>query len=172
MNHHDCRSCWFLAQIKPNSHRIAERNLARQGFRTFLPLHEETKRARGKFRTQQSPLFPGYVFVEFDLSHGSWRTVNSTYGITRLVSFGNAPTPVPLDLVNQLMLRCNRDGRLVPPKLLKPGDQVTLTKGPFANFVATIEQVAPDRRIWVLMDIMGGQTRVAVDATSVQTIRQ
>ena len=90
--------------------------------------------------------------------------VNSTNGITRLVSFGKEPTAVPLDLVSQLMLRCDAQGKLLPPKVLKPGDQVKLTKGPFANFVAEVEKIAPDRRVWVLMDIMGGQTRVAVGA--------
>ena len=103
-------------------------------------------------------------FVAFDVARGFWRTVNSTYGITRLVSFGKEPTAVPLDLVSQLMLRCDAKGKLLPPKLLKPGDQVTLTKGPFANFVAEVEKIAPDRRVWVLMEIMGAQTRVAVGA--------
>jgi len=53
---------------------------------------------------------------------------------------------------------------VLPPKLLKLGDQVALNTGPFANFVAEVEKIAPDRRVWVLMDIMGGKTRVAVGA--------
>ena len=122
MTYHDRGTTWFLAQFKPNSHNIAERNLTRQGFRTFLPMQEETKRARGKFITQMRPLFPGYLFVALDMLRGGWRAVNSTYGITRLVSLGKEPTPVPLDLVSQLMLRCDREGKLMPPKLLKPGD--------------------------------------------------
>ena len=50
---------WFLAQMKPNSHDIANRNLTRQGFETFLPLQEETRRTRGRFVTRRRPLFPG-----------------------------------------------------------------------------------------------------------------
>lgn len=169
MSYHDCGTTWFLAQFKPNSHNIAERNLVRQGFRTFLPLQEETKRARGKFTTRLRPLFPGYIFVALNVLHGGWRAVNSTYGITRLVSLGNEPTPVPLDLVSQLMLRCDREGKLLPPRLLKPGDEVTVTKGPFAEFVAEVEKIAPDRRVWVLMEIMGGKTRVAVQAEHLRT---
>lgn len=164
MTYHDRGSSWFLAQIKPNSHNIAVRNLMRQGFRIFLPMQEETKRAGDKFTTQMRPLFPGYLFVALDMLQGGWRAVNSTYGITRIVSLGNEPTLVPLDLVSQLMLRCDREGKLLPPKLLTPGDEVMLTKGPFMNFVATIESIAPDKRIWVLMELMGAQTRVAVSA--------
>jgi transcriptional antiterminator RfaH len=88
MTDQDHGTRWFLAQCKPNSHHVAERNLARQGFAVFLPLQEETKRARGRFVTRMRPLFPGYLFVALDIRQGLWRAVNSTLGITRLVSLG------------------------------------------------------------------------------------
>lgn len=149
---------WFLAQLKPNSHNIAQRNLIRQGFETFLPMQDETRRLREKFVTQARPLFPGYIFVALDMEQGHWRAVNSTPGITRLVSLGKAPTPVPRDLVLALQQR-------VAPAtgdVFAPGDQVAVMRGPFADFVATIDSMAPDRRVWVLMDLMGAQTRVGV----------
>ena len=168
MTDQDPGSRWFLAQCKPNSHHVAERNLARQGFQVFLPLQEETKRIRGRFVTQMRPLFPGYLFVALDIRNGPWRAVNSTLGITRLVSLGGTPTPVPGELVEQLRLRCDHDGKLLPPQSFKPGDQVTFARGPFANFVATIESLAPDRRVWVLLDLMGQQARVAVQTDQIR----
>ena len=96
---------WFLAQLKPNSVRIANANLIRQGFQTFLPMEKITRQCNGKLTTELRPLFPGYIFVSFDASLGLWRTVNPTQGITRLISFGKEPAPVPLDLVNELMMR-------------------------------------------------------------------
>ena len=166
----DQGTSWFLAQLKPNCADIADKNLKRQGFQTFLPTNDETRQRNGKFVTTKRPLFPGYIFVAFDVAHGLWRIVNSTYGITRLVSFGNEPKAVPLDLVSQLILRCDAKGQLQPMKLMKPGDQVTLTKGPFTNFLAEVEKIAPDRRVWVLMDIMGAQTRVAVGADQLRAV--
>ncbi len=161
---------WFLAQLKPNSANIADRNLQRQGFKTFLPMEEVTRRQQGKFKNVLQPLFPGYIFVSLDVLQGSWGRINSTYGVTRVVSFGNAPAEVPRELVLQLMLRCDAMGKMLPPSSLKPGDKVRLTTGPFANYVAEIERIAPDRRVWVLMDLMGGQTRVVVqpDALSIE----
>ena len=170
MTYHDGGKNWFLAQLKPNCANIVDKNLKRQGFQTFLPLEEETRQRDGKFITGTRPLFPGYIFVAFDVAQGLWRTVNSTQGITRLVSFGNKPTAVPQDLVSQLMLRCDAKDKLLPHQLLKPGDQVTLNKGPFANFVAEVEKITPDRRVWVLMEIMGGQTRVAVGADQLRVL--
>jgi len=155
---------WFLAQLKPNSAQLANKNLMRQGYRTFLPLETTTRQRSGKFVTALRPIFPGYIFVAFDVAEGAWRSVNSTYGVTRLVIFGKKPASVPSDLVAQLFQRCDVSGKLLPPQLLKPGDQVRMMTGPFTNFVASIEAIAPDCRIWVLMDFMGEKTRVAVDA--------
>jgi hypothetical protein len=57
---HDAQA-WFLAQIRPNSAQIALRNLARQGFVTFFPQEEGTRRSRGRFEPVLKPLFPGYA---------------------------------------------------------------------------------------------------------------
>lgn len=153
---------WFLAQIKPNARKIAERNLARQRFETFLPLIEQTDRHSGRFVQTHKPLFPGYIFVRFDPAKGAWRSINSTQGITKLVSFGQAPAPVPDDLVAQLRARCDQDGVVTPMPDLTVGDKVTVTQGPFAAFMAEILQVDEDQRVWLLIDLMGRQTRVAV----------
>jgi transcriptional antiterminator RfaH len=33
-----------------------------------------------------------------------------------------------------------------------------------------VENIAPDRRVWIWMDIMGGQTRVAVGADQLRAV--
>ena len=170
MQHFRTGNTWFLAQFKPNCHEMAERNLHRQNFQTFLPLHEETKRKSSRFITTLRPLFTGYLFVGFDPSKGGWRAINSTYGITRLVSFGEFPQPVPLDLISRLMLRCDEGGKLLPPRILMTGDAVKISSGPFASFVATVEKIGPDQRVWVLLDLMGQTTRVAVQPEALQVV--
>jgi len=161
---------WFLARLKPNCAGIAERNLKQQGFITFLPLEEETRSRNGKFVTSLRPLFPGYIFVAFDVAHGLWRTVNSTHGIAGLVAFGKAPAAVPTELVSELMLRCDGSGKLVPAQCLSPGDRVRLTSGPFAGFLARIEKVAPDQRAWILIEMLGGNVRLAVGAQRLRAV--
>lgn len=121
MTFQDPSTTWFLAQIKPNCAKIARANLHRQGFQSFLPVEEETRTRNGKFVTTMRPVFPGYIFVAFDVANGLWRAVNSTHGIARLVSFGKEPTPVPSDLISQLKRRCDGAELLVLTATLKPG---------------------------------------------------
>ncbi len=151
---------WFFVQLKPNRYIIAQKNLERQGFETFLPLEERVLLHAGKYVKLRKPLFPGYMFVAFDITQGVWRAVNSTYGVTRLVSFGTEPAEIPFELVSLLKQRCDIRGVLLPSKSFRPGDKVTITKGPFTSFVAEVEKVDPERRVWVLMDLMGGKARV------------
>jgi transcriptional antiterminator RfaH len=165
---HKQKKSWFLAQLKPNSVQIAYKNLKRQGFETFLPMEEVVQRQKGKFRTSFRPLFRGYIFVAFDITQGLWRAVNSTHGITRLVSFGSKPAEVPHDLMSQLILRCSEEGNLLPTERLEPGDYVRLMTGPFADYTAKIEEITPDQRVWVLLDIMGRKTRTNVAANQLR----
>ena len=93
---------------------------------------------------------------------------NLPLGVSKLVSFDGQPRPVPLDLVSGLMQRCDTAGKLLPAKQLAAGDQVELLTGPFANFIATVETIDIEQRIWVLMECMGQRTRMNVKAEQLQ----
>ena len=71
-------------------------------------------------------------------------------------------------LVSGLMLRCDASGALLPPKRLSEGDSVEMLTGPFASFIATVDTIDPEQRIWVLMDFMGQKTRMQVTADQLQ----
>ena len=146
---------WYLIQFKPNSHRLAERNLRRQGFETFLPMQKITRRKTSRFVNELKPLFPGYMFVSFNLEPAPWRTLNSTIGVSSLVSFGANQHHSPLQLISGLMRRCDASGVLLPPNRLSEGDRVKMLSGTFANFIATVDTIDPEQRIWVLIDFMG-----------------
>ena len=151
---------WFILQFKSNSHRIAAKNLNRQGFETFLPLHETTSRRLSRFISTSKPLFPGYMFIRFDKAESEWHKINSTYGVSHLITFNSILKSIPTIFVDHLMKRYDLLGKLMPIKKLKKGDQVTVLNGPFANFIATVEKYEADQRIWILMDLMGRKTKI------------
>ncbi|MEW5425229.1 transcription termination/antitermination protein NusG [Amorphus sp. 3PC139-8] len=160
---------WYLAQLKPNAWRIAEKNLHRQGFTVFNPLEKRTVARRGRFKSELQPVFPGYLFVQFDPTAGPWRVINSTYGVARLVTFeSDRPQAVPTDLVEAIRARCGDDGCFQPQEAFAPGSAVRFTTGPFAEFVATVEAIAPDKRIWVMLEIMGQETRILANQATVK----
>ena len=161
---------WYTVQFKPNSHKIAVRNLQRQGFETFLPMHEMTRRTAAKLETVTRPLFAGYMFVACDPEKAPWRQINSTYGVSRMLSFGEGPKPMPEALIAGLRARCDNVDKVMPLEDFEAGQSVEMHSGPFANFIATVEQMASDARVWVLLDFMGKETRVKVDKQQIQAV--
>lgn len=151
---------WYLVQFKSNSHKLAELNLNKQGFKTFLPLQNSTSRSGSKFLTKTKPLFPGYMFVSIELKAAPWRKINSTLGVSRLICQDGVPKKVPLEIVSALMSRCDSFGKLLPPGSFESGDSVAILSGALASFVATVETIDTNKRIWVLMDAMGRRTKV------------
>jgi len=151
---------WFVLQFKSNSHHIAAKNLNRQGFETFLPLYETTSRRTSRFMNTSKPLFPGYMFIKFDRAESVWHKINNTIGVSRLITFNSILKSIPTIIVDHLMKRCDLSGKLIPIKKLKKGDHVTVLKGPFANFIATVEKYETDQRIWILMDLMGRKAKI------------
>jgi transcriptional antiterminator RfaH len=151
---------WFILQFKSNSHHQAAKNLNQQGFETFLPLHDTTSRKLSRFINASKPLFPGYMFVRFDKAEPKWHKINSTYGVSRLITVNSILKSIPTSFVDSLMKRYDLSGKLVPIQKLEKGDQVKVLKGPFASFIATVEKYEADQRIWVLMDLMGRKTKI------------
>jgi transcriptional antiterminator RfaH len=160
---------WYLVQLKPGGLGRAKLNLARQGFETFMPLRAQTLRKRGQLRTEERPLFPGYLFVRLDPTRAPWRAINNTYGVARLVCLGgNTPNRVPSGLVEE-MINVARDGEWVPdPDMLKVGEDISLITGPFAGAIARIAAAPEGDRVLVLMEMMGQEVRAAVPLCAVE----
>ena len=161
---------WFILQFKSNSHHKAEKNLNQQGFETFLPLYNSTSRNLSRFRNTSKPLFPGYMFIRFDRAETHWHSINNTYGVSRVITFNSILKSTPTTFVENLIKRYDLSGNLLPVEKLKKGDQVKVLKGPFANFIATIEKYEDDQRIWILMDLMGQETKVQTPSNALQLL--
>ena len=153
---------WFILQFKSNSHHLAAKNLNQQGFETFLPLHDTTSRKLSRFMSTSKSLFPGYMFIKFDRAESQWHKINNTYGVSRLITFNSLLKSIPTKFVDSLMKRYDSSGKLIPIQKLKEGDRVKILKGPFADFIASVENYESEQRIWVLMDLMGRTTKIQI----------
>ena len=161
---------WYILQYKPNSHHQATKNLNKQGFETFLPFHSTTSRKASRFISTAQPLFPGYMFIRFDKTESDWHKINNTFGVSRLITFNTVLKSIPTAFVNNLMKQYDLSGELFPVKKLNKGDRVKVLKGPFANFIATVETYETEQRIWILMDLMGRKAKIQTHSDVIQPL--
>jgi transcriptional antiterminator RfaH len=159
---------WFILQFKSNSHHLAAKNLNRQGFETFLPLHGVTSRKLSQFINTSKPLFPGYMFIRFDRTESEWHKINNTYGVSRLITFNSILKSIPTSFVDSLMKRYDLSGKLLPILKMGKGNKVEILEGPFANFIATVEKYESEQRIWLLMDLMGRKAKIQTPLNALQ----
>src|SRR5258705_10706704 len=94
---------WYAVHTLPFAEARAEGQLHRQGFRTFQPKRHKTVRHARRLSTVEAPFFPRYLFIGLDLARDRWRSVNSTFGVSRLVMWGDQPHPVPHGVVEALI---------------------------------------------------------------------
>jgi transcriptional antiterminator RfaH len=162
---------WYVAQLKPNGLLRAQRNLKQQDFHSFNPSRVETISVRNTRKPLPRPLFPGYLFVQFQSGQNGWQTINSTRGVARLIlnDFRN-PRPLPSAFMAELMARCDIAGAMKPPENIKPGDRIRVLSGPFADLVTTVEQLDKDSRIQVLIDLMGRSVNTSLPKNIVERI--
>jgi len=160
---------WYLAQLKPGGFERAVTNLARQGYESFMPMREETRRRAERWDTKLRPLFPGYLFVKVPDDRQQWRSINATYGVSRLVALdAGRPTQVAPELIAALQARVLEDGKLKPTAEFDVGDKVRVVSGPLADKLAEIESVPEQGRIYVLLELMGRYTKAMLSATDVE----
>ena len=153
---------WYLLQSKPNAYIMACENLRRQGFDVFLPLIIKTTKKNSKFVETTVPLFPGYLFMGTSIDTVPWKSINGTRGISRAVTSDGVYRPVNSQIIEGLQYRCDENGVIRNLNDITSGDRIKIDRGPFAEFICTVDEVEDGRRAWVLIDLLKQQVRAAV----------
>jgi transcriptional antiterminator RfaH len=163
---------WYVVHTQPLNEIRAELNLRRQGFATYLPRYQRTRRHARKTETVTRPLFPRYIFVGLDLARDRWRAIQSTFGVSNLVFAGETPLAMPDGVVDEIRARESGDGfvALGLPAGIGPGSRVRLIDGIFADSKGVLERIADDRRVAILLELLGREVRVFVPAASIGTL--
>lgn len=129
-------SPWILLKTKWCREYQALENLGKLGITAYLPRCAE-KRHAGFRKTQQQPLFPGYIFAQ-----PNGHALPTVYGVAGAVMFGANVAHVDEEIIAELKRRETSAGviDLSEEALseIKTGDQVKIVSGPFANLVGEL----------------------------------
>lgn len=110
----------------------------------LLPMHDEEEVKDGEKKVVSRKIFPGYLLIHMEVNDHSWYVVRNTPGVTGFV--GTTTKPIPLtDEEAQRILNANQKKVAVHTRV-KVGDKIRITQGAFADNVATVTEVAEDRK--------------------------
>ncbi|MGI2140634.1 transcription/translation regulatory transformer protein RfaH [Shewanella baltica] len=163
---------WYLLYCKPRSEARAQQNLALQNLETYLPMVSEEKSQRGRKQTCRVPLFPNYLFINFDPSQTSVRQVHSTRGVNRIVNCQEKMTPIDDRVIHAIRMKELTPFQAVLDEELEftSGEKVRFKDGPFVDLEGVFYEKCPNKRCRVLFNIMGQLKAVAVPEQAVERV--
>lgn len=153
---------WYCVMTQPRREAWAFENLARQGFRGWLPLMVRTVRHARRVTTVRTALFPRYGFLALDLARDRWRSVNGTFGVVGLLMEEDRPRPVPPGVVEHLQALADTEGAVRFGLEVEPGRRVRVLTGPFADRLATVTRLDEKGRVALLLEILGAERTVVM----------
>lgn len=157
---------WYVVQTQVNGEVKAAENLRRQGFETYLPRYLKRRRHARKLDFVAKPLFPRYMFVAIDTATQRWRSVQSTFGVSRLVTNAEEPAAVPDGVIPAMKAREDAKGfvKMDARPAFAPGDRVRVLAGAFMDNAGLFNGMADHDRVSILLDMLGRKVRVLLDA--------
>lgn len=160
---------WYLIYTKPRQEYLARENLDRQGFVTYLPLVQQSRRRNGRYIKNIEPYFPRYLFIQLNTDTDNWAPIRSTLGVSQMVRFGGIPAVVPDELITCLKENDDPDGlQKIIRRDMSPGDRVEIVSGPFAGYVGIYQQQKSAERVAVLLEIVGKNADLTLSAHDLQ----
>lgn len=164
------RRHWHLVMTKPGNEEGAVANLCRQGYLVYFPRLVQKVFRRGKWCDRISALFPRYLFVQLDVGFQSLAPIRSTIGVAHVVRFGLEYVTVPGHVVTSLKRREDSLSglhQLHDSAWLKRGDDIVVTSGSLKGLEGIFESDDGRHRVTVLLNMLGREARIQVDASCV-----
>ena len=143
--------------------RVEYMNMADKIFRIEVPQKTVTQLKGGKKQEREEKIFPGYVLVEMIMDEDSWYVVRHTSGVTKFVGSAKRPIPARDSEIKKIINRSTSTTQKIELDV-KAGDKVRITSGPFADFIADIIEVYPDKsKLRANVSIFGRETPVELE---------
>ncbi len=146
--------------------KLVQLNLEAQKFDVLPPQILNPVRHAGRHREIRAAVFPGYLSIRLAPDRNSWRSVNCTIGVSRLLTANERPAPAPTGVV-EAVLNCVDDlGYYYVKRDLVEGQRVSVVNGPFVRIIGGVLNMDDGGRSRVLLENMGGKVVILLERGS------
>ena len=165
------KACYRI-HCKPRQEYLAQENLERQGYGTYLPVTSVRRRKRGKSVSEVAPMFPRYLFIHLSDTTDDWGPIRSTIGVANLVRFAHSPACVPDKLIDALKQREDSKGvQILTNTGFQRGEKVRIAEGSFEGYEAIFQANTSKDRVILLLQIAEKQISLKLDESLIESYR-
>ena len=160
---------WHVIRTEPRSDSLAAAELERGGWQVFAP---RLKTMRLRPEPVDSPLFPGYLFVNCDLDQEGVSSFGEAPHVLGWLQFSGLVPSVSDEVINALVQRVemvNREGSLWTR--FRPGQKVRVASRFMNGLGEVVEGTrSPQTKVRVLIEFMGRLVTATVARHDLQPI--
>ena len=160
---------WYALRVRSKQEGMAEAVLNGKGYHTFLPLYRSTRRWSDRTKVVHRPLFPGYLFCEFDVTQRA--PVVTVRSIIQVVGFGQGPMPVDATELEQVRRAIGSGMSIESWRHLERGQLVQVQEGPLTGLEGIFVRYHGVNRIVLTLTLIQRSIAVELDAFGVTPIR-
>ena len=129
----DFQPNWYAVVVRSRQEKAAAAMLEALGVEKFLPLTAELRQWSDRKQLVESPLFPGYLFVNTDRSPGAMLRIRKVPGVVDFVGNQRGPLTIPACEIEGIRTVLTQGVPCAPHPYLAEGDRVRVVRGPLAG---------------------------------------
>ncbi len=151
--------------------RIAQFGLEDNFGEILIPTETVQEVVRGKKKISERKFFPGYIFMQMNLTDENWHLVKNTPKVTNFVG-NQKPAPVTDQEIAKIISRMEA-GQETPTQIIRfeEWDSIRVVDGAFSGFNGSVDMVkAEKQKVVVLVSIFGRATPVELEYTQVEKL--
>jgi transcriptional antiterminator NusG len=173
---------WYVLKVQTNREstirKSLERAIQRDGMdayfkRIVVPTEKVSEQRAGRKIVREHKLYPGYIFIEMELTDESWYTVRDISGVGDFTGNMGKPMPMTPSDVDK-MLGDHLDTQTSSPKIRisqRVGETVKIKTGPFEGFSGSIDKIDEQSGVvTVVIEIFGRPTSVDLEHYNVEVV--
>jgi len=161
---------WYVVRTKAGDEHRASRNLLNQEIETYLPLFRDYYYCNGKMIPKIKPLFPNYLFANFNLESHYYK-VKWSRGVGLILGNREGPIPVSNKVVQAILDRIGKDNLVELEDQIQRGDLIQITSGPLKDLTGIFEKrMSGKDRVRILLNLIGVDVPVQISKYQIRKV--
>ena len=159
---------WFALQVRTRWENSTAVLLSGKGYQTLLPTYQTKKRWNGRVKQMSAPLFPGYVFCQFDALKRL--PILITPGVISVVGRGRVPYPVNDGEVAAIQTIVASGFQAEPWPYLEVGQKIRIEGDSLNGLEGILIQFKGNNRIVVSVSLLRRSVALEIDRDCVRPL--
>src|SRR5712692_7524112 len=161
---------WYALWVKSRYENTVASHLQARGYESFLPLYKCQRRWSDRFKEIELPLFPGYVFCQFNPLNRL--PILSIPGVVHVVGLGRTPLPIDESEIAAIQAAIKSGLPSQPWPFLQVGHRVKIEYGPLCGVEGILLGFRGHQRLVISVTLLQRSVAVQIDGTWVRAMSQ